>query len=296
MKRFINIIVVSLLLLSLPSILAAEEVLYYHTDNFGTPMAMTDASGKVVWRADELPFGEEYQTEELPARNDRRFLGKELDRETGLICMGARYLDPKSGRFTQPDPVGLVDPATGKVSQEMLANPQRQNRYIYGLNNPYKYIDPEGDFPVESKEVQEARAQLSAEASQSIQRGKQIGQQVVNFAIMAASDGMLRGLPGRAGKQARLRQMMNDPKASSADRGWLRNDARHIKTGNKSGLRVPRNGRISPGRKAQDKGYELAHSHDSPASQGNSYAGSKLKNYADHKVETRLHRRRYGSK
>ncbi len=77
---------------------------------------------------------------------------------------------------------------------------------------------------------------------------------------------------------------MNDPKVSSADRGWLKNDARHIKYGNKSGLRVPRNGRKSPGRKAQDKGYELAHPHNASASKGNSYAGSKLKNHADHKV------------
>jgi len=86
---------------------------------------------------------------------------------------------------------------------------------------------------------------------------------------------------------------MNDPKVSSADRGWLKNDTRHIKYGNKSGLRVPRNGRKSPGRKLQDKGYELAHPYNSPASQGNSYAGAKLKNYADHKIETRLHKHRY---
>jgi RHS repeat-associated protein len=62
----------------------------------------------------------------------------------GLICMGARYLDPRTGRFIQPDPVGLVDPATGKVNQEMLLNPQRLNRYVYALNNPYRYVDPEG--------------------------------------------------------------------------------------------------------------------------------------------------------
>ena len=100
----------------------------------------------MVWRADELPFGEEYQTQEMPERNDRRFLGKQLDKETGLVYMGARYLDPRTGRFTQPDPVGLVDPATGKVNQQMLLNPQRLNRYVYGLNNPYRYVDPEGDF------------------------------------------------------------------------------------------------------------------------------------------------------
>ena len=111
-------------------------------------MAMTDKTGKVVWRADELPFGEEYQTQEMPERNDRRFLGKHLDKETGLVYMGARYLDPRTGRFTQPDPVGLVDPATGKVNQQMLLNPQRLNRYVYGLNNPYRYVDSEGDFAI----------------------------------------------------------------------------------------------------------------------------------------------------
>ncbi|MCI5207223.1 MAG: hypothetical protein D3910_00155 [Candidatus Electrothrix sp. ATG2] len=28
----------------------------------------------------------------------------------------------------------------------MLLNPQRLNRYVYGLNNPYKYVDPDGEF------------------------------------------------------------------------------------------------------------------------------------------------------
>ncbi len=148
MNKILYTFVTFVLLTVFPSTLLAEEILFYHTDNFGTPMAMTDMSGKVVWRADELPFGEEYQTEETPERNNRRFLGKQLDRETGLICMGARYLDPRTGRFTQPDPVGLVDPATGKVNQEMLLNPQRLNRYVYALNNPYKYVDPEGDFAI----------------------------------------------------------------------------------------------------------------------------------------------------
>ena len=101
---------------------------------------------------------------------------------------------------------------------------------------------------------------------------------------------------GRSGRQARLREIMNDPKASSADRGWLRNDQRHIQYGNKRNLRLPRNGRLSPGRKAEHKGYELAHLHNAPASQGNNYARALLKNAADHKVETRLHRHRYGGK
>jgi uncharacterized protein RhaS with RHS repeats len=92
MNKILYTFVTFVLLTVFPSTLLAEEILFYHTDNFGTPMAMTDMSGKVVWRADELPFGEEYDTQETPARNDRRFLGKQMDEETGLVSMGARYL------------------------------------------------------------------------------------------------------------------------------------------------------------------------------------------------------------
>ena len=150
MQRFISLLLSSLLLINtcLAGVACAQdEVVFYHTDNFGTPVAMTDMSGKVVWRADELPFGEQYKTEEISTKNNHRYLGRELDRETGLIYMGARYLDPATGRFNRPDPVGLVDPATGKINQEMLLNPQRQNRYAYALNNPYKYADADGRSP-----------------------------------------------------------------------------------------------------------------------------------------------------
>ena len=140
--------VVAILLSLFPLTASGEEVYFYHTDNFGTPMVMTDINGAVVWRSDELPFGEEYETIESPIQNNRRYLGKELDEETGLIYMGARFLDPATGRFNRPDPVGLVDPGTGKVNQEMLLDPQRQNRYVYGLNNPYKYVDPDGNIPI----------------------------------------------------------------------------------------------------------------------------------------------------
>jgi RHS repeat-associated protein len=69
-----------------------------------------------------------YKKQEIATKNDHRYFGKELDRETGLIYMGARYLDPATGRFNRPDPVQLVDPFTGKINQQMLLNPQRQNR------------------------------------------------------------------------------------------------------------------------------------------------------------------------
>ena len=115
-------------------------VYFYHTDTAGTPVAMTDPGGTVVWRADYLPFGEENITSGT-LENDFRFVGKENDKETGLHYFGARYMEAMIGRFISPDPVGAVNPTKGKVDQTSLLNPQRLNRYSYSLNNPYKYLD-----------------------------------------------------------------------------------------------------------------------------------------------------------
>ncbi len=128
------------------SVIAAEQVFFYHTDPAGTPLAMTDSTGKVVWKADYKPFGEE-QSVTATANNDRRFVGKEKDEETGLGYFGARYNDNKTGRFISPDRVGPVDPRTSKTNEELLLNPQRINKYAYSLNNPYRYVDPDGNAP-----------------------------------------------------------------------------------------------------------------------------------------------------
>ncbi|MBI1811920.1 MAG: RHS domain-containing protein, partial [Nitrospirae bacterium] len=122
---------------------AAEKVFFYHTDPTGTPLAMTDASGNVVWRADYKPFGEE-QSITGTLENNEKFVGKEKDKETGLQYFGARYMKDEIGRFVTVDPVGPVDPRTSKTNYAMLTNPQRLNRYAYSLNNPYRYLDPNG--------------------------------------------------------------------------------------------------------------------------------------------------------
>lgn len=122
---------------------ATEKVFFYTTDPVGSPVAITDSTGNVVWRADYKPFGQE-QSITGSLENNERFAGKEKDKETGLQYFGARYMRNEVGRFTSPDPIGPVDPRTGKINTRILMNPQRINLYAYALNNPFKYIDPFG--------------------------------------------------------------------------------------------------------------------------------------------------------
>jgi RHS repeat-associated protein len=147
MKQIIRFcLVLNIAIFSLTGItFAAEKVFFYHTDPSGSPLAMTDQNGIVVWGADYKPFGEE-QTITGTIENNEKFIGKEKDKETGLYYFGARYMDPKIGRFVSPDPVGTVDPWNSKTNHEMLVNPQKLNLYAYALNNPYRYIDPDGRY------------------------------------------------------------------------------------------------------------------------------------------------------
>lgn len=68
-----------------------------------------------------------------------QFTGKERDTETGLDYFGARYYGSNMGRFMTPDPL---------MASAHVANPQTWNRYTYTLNNPLRFVDPDGmDVP-----------------------------------------------------------------------------------------------------------------------------------------------------
>ena len=68
-----------------------------------------------------------------------QFTSKERDTETGLDYFGARYYSGAQGRFTSPDP---------ENASASLFNPQAWNAYSYALNNPNKYVDPDGESPL----------------------------------------------------------------------------------------------------------------------------------------------------
>ena len=149
MKKTLLLSVCLTIILALSGVASAvEKVFFVTTDPAGTPVAERDAAtGSVVWRADYKPFGQE-QSVSGSVENNTRFIGKEKDPETGFYAIGPRMFDPLRGRFLSTDPVSPVDPWTGKANMEVLLNPQMMNPYAYALNNPYRYLDPDGLFTI----------------------------------------------------------------------------------------------------------------------------------------------------
>jgi RHS repeat-associated protein len=73
----------------------------------------------------------------LVRRVPAQITGKERDSESGLDYFGARYYGSALGRWTSPD---LVN-----VTEQRLVNPSSTlNKYVYAANNPFKYVDPDG--------------------------------------------------------------------------------------------------------------------------------------------------------
>jgi RHS repeat-associated protein len=130
--RFSALLAISLMC-ALPTTHAAERITYYHTDVLGSPVAATDEQGNVVWRETYEPYGDRIKKEPASSTNDRWHTGHVLDAETGLQYAGARYYDPVIGKFMGSDSKGFSQ-----------GNPHSFNRYAYGNNNPYAYIDPDG--------------------------------------------------------------------------------------------------------------------------------------------------------
>ena len=105
-------------------------------DPLGSPLILMDEDGNIVKRYRFDPWGNiEAQWGTEP--NRYLFTGKEKD-ENGLYYFGARYYNPRLGRFVTPDPEPRVP------GKRLLENPQLMNPYAYCINNPFRFIDPDG--------------------------------------------------------------------------------------------------------------------------------------------------------
>jgi RHS repeat-associated protein len=102
---------------------------YQHTDALGSPVVVTNGPHSVLERNEYEPYG---QVLAGGVANRPGFTGHVADAQTGLDYMQQRYYDPMIGRFLSVDPVTATS-VGGNF-----------NRYRYGGNNPYRFIDPDG--------------------------------------------------------------------------------------------------------------------------------------------------------
>ncbi|MGD8720099.1 MAG: RHS repeat-associated core domain-containing protein, partial [Candidatus Zixiibacteriota bacterium] len=112
------------------------QIYYYHHDLLGSPVMLTDIDGEAVWKGDCAPFGETLEAQPVNWGNPYTFLGNEDD--GGLMDFGARFYDPRIGRFYSPDPIKDISGAN-------ITNP-----YVYCMNNPLQYNDKYGLRPTPS--------------------------------------------------------------------------------------------------------------------------------------------------
>lgn len=131
-KRINNVYFAGSLLaeISRPIGATTATITYLHTDALGSPIAKSNAGQGVIETSEYEPFGKL-----LNRANDNRagYTGHVMDGVSGLTYMQQRYYDPMIGRFLSVDPVTAYE--------KPLTN---FNRYVYALNNPYKFTDPDG--------------------------------------------------------------------------------------------------------------------------------------------------------
>ena len=112
---------------------------YVHTDALGSPVARTNAAKLVTTQTQYEPYG---GTAAGIVPTGIGFTGHVNDADTGLVYMQQRYYDPVAGRFLSVDPITTDAKRGGHF-----------NRYTYANNNPYKYIDPDGQAPQEKSYI-----------------------------------------------------------------------------------------------------------------------------------------------
>jgi len=141
---------------------AGVTVTYIHNDALGSPVAGTDEQGNLKWRSRYLPYGEETLGERGAFGERTGYTGHRDDPETGLVYMGARYYSPVLGRFMAVDPAGVSE---GDVHSF--------NRYAYANDNPYKFVDPDGQ---ESREAAFRELGLEDPAAGLTNRARQVAE------------------------------------------------------------------------------------------------------------------------
>jgi RHS repeat-associated protein len=143
-------------------------------------VAATDASGTLLWREEYKPYGDRIKRE-AGSKDTAWYTGKQEEAAFGLTYFGARWYDPNMGRFLAMDPVGFSPDNIHSFS-----------KYAYANNNPYKYLDPDGNSPLDVGFFIIDSIRLGA----AIASGNSIAIQSAAVDLAASTVGLISPVPG----------------------------------------------------------------------------------------------------
>lgn len=143
------------------AILDGDRLLCPVFDPNGSLLAIANEAGTLEWEVVYRPFGDR----EI-ARSDYTppidFHGQYRDPNLDILCFGARWYDPRAGRFLQPDP----DPGDG-------SDPLSFNAYLLARNDPVNFTDPNGLKPkkfLSQQRIEQIKAQNAQTVNQTLGR------------------------------------------------------------------------------------------------------------------------------
>ena len=129
---------------------------FFHPDHLGSSAYVTDKDGELYQHLEYFPFGETWVEESSNTqRTPYLFTAKELDEETQLSYFGARYYDPRTSVWQNPDPIIEKYLPTGDKENDKnlpgmggVFSTTNLNLYHYAGQNPVKFVDPDGNETV----------------------------------------------------------------------------------------------------------------------------------------------------
>ena len=135
-----------------------EDIRYYMKDHLGSVRAVSDGSGNVVSSQDYDAWG--YLLENRVYESDEsiyKFTSKERDDESKYDYFVARYYDARIGRW------GQVEPLFDKFPHV--------SPFCYGLNNPIRILDDDGNWPKDGFEYHVTTAEdIKASFNEIVER------------------------------------------------------------------------------------------------------------------------------
>jgi RHS repeat-associated protein len=232
---------------------------YYHCDQIGTPRELTDEQGAVTWSATYKAWGK--------VETEHSYAGLSLASSDGEITKG--YANAQAA---QPEPQQTHQPLRFQGQYYDVETGLHYNRF--------RYYEPETGFYISEDPI-------------ALAGGTNTYRYVLNPLAWVDPLGLAGNKPacpiccdestGRSNKQARLLELASDPKQPAWVRGWIKNELRHIATGNRNTIRLPGNSRNS-----RSPGKELAHGRGTEAKDGYCYLHSLLQDADLHKLQHKI--------